>query len=85
MLNKNLDLDIQYYISVDFAAMTKAIDLLGGIDIDVDDAEIEHLNNYIVETSEVTGVKTTPSDKDRTSDTGRCTGNFLLPYPLYCR
>ena len=63
MLNKNLDLDIQYYISVDFAAMTKAIDLLGGIDIDVDDAEIEHLNNYIVETSEVTGVKTTPLTK----------------------
>ena len=63
MLNKNLDLDIQYYISVDFAAMTKAIDLLGGIDIDVDDTEIEHLNNYIVETSEVTGVKTTPLTK----------------------
>lgn len=63
MLNKNLDLDIKYYISVDFAAMTKAIDLLGGIDIDVDDTEIEHLNNYIVETSEVTGVKTTPLTK----------------------
>ena len=63
VLNKNLDLDIQYYISVDFAAMTKAIDLLGGIDIDVDDTEIEHLNNYIVETSEVTGVKTTPLTK----------------------
>ena len=63
MLNKNLDLDIQYYISVDFAAMTKAIDLMGGIDIDVDDTEIEHLNNYIVETSEVTGVKTTPLTK----------------------
>ena len=60
MLNKNLDLDIQYYISVDFAAMTKTVDLLGGVDIDVDETEIEHLNNYIVETSEVTGVKTTP-------------------------
>ena len=56
MLNKNLDLDIQYYVSVDFAALTKAVDLLGGIDIDVDDAEIEHLNNYIVETSKVTRV-----------------------------
>ena len=63
MLNKNLDLDIQYYISVDFAAMTKAIDLLGGIDIDVDETEIEHLNNYLIETSEVTGVKSTPLTK----------------------
>lgn len=60
MLNTNLDLDIEYYVSVDFAALTKTIDLLGGIDIDVDDTEIEHLNNYIVETSKVTGVQTTP-------------------------
>jgi len=58
MLNRNLDLDIQYYISVDFAALTETIDLLGGINIDVDEAEIEHLNNYTVETSKVTGVET---------------------------
>lgn len=58
MLNKNLDLDIQKYVSVDFAALTKVVDELGGIMIDVDESEIEHLNNYTVETSEVTGVKT---------------------------
>ena len=60
MLNTNLDLDIEYYVSVDFAALTKTVDLLGGIDIDVDDVEIEHLNNYIVETSKVTGIQTQP-------------------------
>lgn len=60
MLNTNLDLDIEYYVSVDFAALTKTVDLLGGIDIDVDDTEIEHLNNYIVETSKVTGIQTKP-------------------------
>lgn len=59
MLNKNLDLDIEYYIAVDFAALTKAVDLLGGIYIDVDESEIDHLNNYTVETSKVTGVSTT--------------------------
>ncbi len=58
MLNKNLDLDIQYYVSVDFAALTETVDLLGGIYIDVDEAEITHLNNYTVETSQVTGVNT---------------------------
>ncbi len=58
MLNKNLDLDIKYYISVDFAALTETIDLLGGIYIDVDESEITHLNNYTVETSKVTGVET---------------------------
>ncbi len=59
MLNKNLDLDIEYYIAVDFAALTEAVDLLGGIYIDVDESEISHLNNYTVETSKVTGVATT--------------------------
>ena len=32
--------------------------MLGGIEIDVDEYEIEHLNNYTVETSKVTGKKT---------------------------
>lgn len=59
MLNRNLDLDIEYYISVDFAALTKTVDLLGGIYIDVDETEIGHLNNYTEETSKVTGVETT--------------------------
>lgn len=58
MLNKNLDLDIEYYVSVDFAALTQTVDLLGGIEIDVDETEIGHLNNYTVETSKVTGVET---------------------------
>ena len=58
MLNKNLDLDIKYYATVDFAALTETVDLLGGIYIDVDESEISHLNNYTVETSTVTGVST---------------------------
>ncbi|MCD8197030.1 MAG: LCP family protein [Lachnospiraceae bacterium] len=59
MLNMNLDLDIQYYVSVDFLGLTKTVDYLGGVEIDVDDAELEHLNNYIIETSKVTGIETT--------------------------
>ena len=59
MLNMNLDLKIDYYMSVDFLAVSEVVDLMGGIDIDVDEYEIEHLNNYTVETSKVTGKKTT--------------------------
>lgn len=58
MLNMNLDLNIKRYVAVDFTAITKVVDLLGGIEIDVQADEIEHLNNYTVETSEVTGVST---------------------------
>ena len=55
MLNQNLDLDIQDYITVDFKAMADAVDLLGGIEVDVTDGEAEELNHYIDETGQVTG------------------------------
>jgi LCP family protein required for cell wall assembly len=58
MLNMNLDLNISKYVAVDFLAITKVVDLLGGIEIDVAEDEIDHLNNYTVETSAVTGVTT---------------------------
>lgn len=59
MLNMNLDMNIKYYMSVDFLAVSEVVDLMGGIDIDVDEYEIGHLNNYTVETSKVTGKSTT--------------------------
>ena len=58
MLNMNLDMKIDYYMSVAFLAVSEVVDLLGGIEIDVDQYEIEHLNNYTVETAKVTGKST---------------------------
>nr|WP_296266119.1 LCP family protein [uncultured Merdimonas sp.] len=55
MLNRNLDLDIQDYVSVNFLALADVVDLLGGVDMDLTDEEVVHMNNYCVETSEVTG------------------------------
>ena len=55
MLNTNLDLDIQEYVSFDFSAVAEAVDILGGVEIEVTDEECVHLNNYCIETSEVTG------------------------------
>ena len=46
MLNMNLDLNITDFVTVGFAGLTDTIDALGGVNIDVDDAEINHLNNY---------------------------------------
>lgn len=51
MLNKNLDLDIENYVTVDFKAMSDVVDLLGGIEINVTDAEAEMLNHYVGETA----------------------------------
>ena len=60
MLNKNLDLDITDFVTVDFMAVADVVDALGGIDIDVQEDEIVHLNNYQVEGSQVTGKEIVP-------------------------
>lgn len=58
-LNKNLDLNITDYVSVDFKALTNAIDALGGITIDVKSNELGNLNHNLEEQIRVTGI---PSD-----------------------
>lgn len=56
-LNKNMDLNITDYVTVDFAALTTAIDLLGGVEIDVKSNELEMINFYIDEQVKVTGIQ----------------------------
>lgn len=58
LLNRNLDLDIKKYLSVDFNALADAIDCLGGIDIDVTPEEAYYVNGYCTETAKVVGRKT---------------------------
>jgi len=55
MLNMNFDLNIKDYATVGWAGVADTIDALGGIEIDVDESEINHLNNYQVETSKSLG------------------------------
>ena len=56
MLNTNLDLNVTDFVSVDFQAVAEAVELLGGIDVELKEEEVVHLNNYCVETSKVTGM-----------------------------
>ncbi|MDE6387999.1 MAG: LCP family protein [Lachnospiraceae bacterium] len=60
MLNANLDLDITDYVTVGFGGLIDAVDALGGIEIEVTDAEISHLNNYQLTMSEELGVDYIP-------------------------
>ena len=55
LLNRNLDLDIKNYMSVDFKALSDVIDALGGMELELTAEEVVHMNNYCVETSEVAG------------------------------
>lgn len=55
MLNMNLDLDIQDFVTVDFTAVSDVVDLLGGIEIEIQEEEVQYLNEFIDETGAVAG------------------------------
>lgn len=56
MLNINLDLNITDYAVVNFTGLTKIIDALGGIDVNITQQEKFYINGYLVETREITGL-----------------------------
>ena len=57
MLNTNLDFALTDYVAVNFKALADAIDVLGGLDIEMTNAECVHANNYNREVSEAQGVE----------------------------
>lgn len=52
MLNMNLDMNITDYVTIGFRGLVDVIDALGGIYVEVDEAEIDHLNNYQITMAE---------------------------------
>ncbi|MBQ3104976.1 MAG: LCP family protein [Lachnospiraceae bacterium] len=89
MLNMNLDLNIEDYVTVGFTGLTETVDALGGVEIDVLESEIRHLNNYQISmVGTTTDGKTFVADegKDYTavSHAGRQTLNGLQA-TAYCR
>lgn len=57
MLNANLDLNIKEYVCVDWAAVTEAIDALGGVEIEITLEEANQINAYIWEVDKMVGTK----------------------------
>jgi len=56
-LNKNLDLNIKEFVTVNFEAVADAVNALGGIDIEIASDELQYINGYIRETSKSTGIE----------------------------
>lgn len=46
-INENFGMNIEKYVTVDFFSLEKIIDQLGGVEVDVKDYELEHLNGLI--------------------------------------
>ena len=55
MLNKNLDLNITDYVTVDFNAVVECIDELGGIELTITDDEAHYMIGYMKEINKLTG------------------------------
>ena len=79
MVNLNLDLNIEQYVMVNFDALIRIVDAIGGIDLEIDDNELYWLNEYLRDTGLNTG---------RTYETVPHSGNVHLDgiqATAYCR
>ncbi len=80
MLNMNLDLNIEHYITVGFRGVVETVDALGGVPIEINSAEIGYLNDYQYCIAEDLGI----ADYTKVTDTGLQTLNGLQAC-AYCR
>lgn len=58
-LQNNLDLKIDDYATFNWKAVVDGINILGGVDIEITDAEFKYINGFITETVNSTGVGST--------------------------
>ena len=59
-LNRNYDLNITDYVTVNWKAVATAIDALGGLDFEITEAELRSYNKYLEETAESIGASYEP-------------------------
>ena len=55
-LERNLDVQIEDYAVFNWKAVIDAINILGGVDIEITDAEFKYINSFITETVNSTGI-----------------------------
>ena len=58
-LNQNLDLNITDYITFNWKAVATGVNILGGVDLELTNAEFKYINSYITETVKGTGIGST--------------------------
>lgn len=82
MLNMNMDLAITDFVTVGYHAIKECVDGLGGIWIDIDSEELEHINNYQLSIIRDTDIP--KSEYVKVTDTGYQLLNGLQA-AAYCR
>jgi len=62
-INRNFGLDITDYAIVDFVGLSNIIDTMGGVEVEVQEKEIQEINKYMKEVAEMKKEKATPVKK----------------------
>ncbi len=60
MLNMNLDMDLQTFVTVGYKGLRTVVDGLGGVWLDVDETELLYINNYQMDVAKVLKCEYTP-------------------------
>ncbi|MDO4745447.1 MAG: LCP family protein [Bacillota bacterium] len=69
-INKNLDLNVKEVMVVNWKAVADVVDALGGIDVEIQDSEINEMNKYIKDTQRNIG-----GSKEQITEAGKQTLN----------
>lgn len=57
LLNKNLDIEISEYVTINFAVVVDVINAVNGIEMEITKADVKYINEYIYGNMEITGVQ----------------------------
>lgn len=76
-LNRNFDMDIKDYVTVNFINMRDLVDELGGIEMDITESEAKYINNYI---NELNRINETSSEKITKAGHYTLDGNQAVAY-----
>ena len=80
-LNQNFGLNIMYYAHVDFVALVRVVDAIGGVDIDLTEAERERLNATQLDVKKIFApLGYTPKEVTQTGENVHLDGLQALAY-----
>ncbi len=63
-INRNLDLNITQYVTVNWKAVADTVNMMDGLEIELSEAEVDAINYYIWEVIDVTGIDSAAVDVD---------------------
>lgn len=81
-INKNLDLNIQDFVTVNFSSVANVVNLLGGVEVDITKDELKHVNAYTRDVARINGTKCVylKSAGRQTLDGNQATGYCRVRY-----